>query len=132
MKSSITWHTVPVVLATCVVSAALLAAEPPRAPPAEAFAACTSKQQGEKCSVQLGDREIGGVCSSSPDQKLFYRPDSMPPHAPPEALVACTSKIAGDACSVQLPDGALRSGVCRAGPDEKIACAPAEGPPPRP
>ncbi len=60
MQSSITWKTIPFALATCVFSAALIAvADPPRTPPPEAFAACTSKQAGEKCSVQLGD---SGVC----------------------------------------------------------------------
>jgi hypothetical protein len=125
MQSSITWETIPFALATCVFSAALIAvADPPRAPPAQAFAACTLKQAGEKCSVQLGDRELAGTCASGPEQKLFCRPDHPPACGPPpEAIAACSSKSVGEACSTQFPDGSPRSGVCRAEP-EKIACAP--------
>ena len=66
------------------ISAALIAvADPPRAPPAEAFASCTLKQAGEKCSVQLGDRELAGTCASGPEQKLFCRPDHPPPPGSP-------------------------------------------------
>ena len=129
MQSSITWKTIPSALATCVFSAALIAvADPPRTPPPEAFAACTSKQAGEKCSVQLGDRELAGTCASGPEQKLFCRPDHLRPcGSPPEAVAACSSKNAGQSCSIQFPDGSLRSGVCRAGLEE-MACAPGETP----
>ena len=133
MQSSITWKTLPFALATCILSGALIAvADPPHTPPPEAFSACISKQQGDKCVVQLVGREIGGICSSGPEQQLFCRPDHLPTRGPPpEALAACTSKSAGDACSMQFPDGSLRSGVCRAGTDDRMACVPA-GPPPRP
>jgi hypothetical protein len=97
MQSSITWETIPFALATCVFSAALIAvADPPRAPPAQAFAACTLKQAGEKCSVQLGDRELAGTCASGPEQKLFCRPEHPPACGPPpEAIAACSSKSVG-------------------------------------
>jgi hypothetical protein len=132
MTSTFTWKTVPVAVATCLCSAAMAAlAEPPHPPPPEATAACASKQQGDKCSVQLGDRQIAGVCASDASQTLFCGPDQMPGHGPPpEAFAACSSKSAGDTCSVQLPDGSPRSGVCRTGPDARVACAPPM--PPRP
>jgi hypothetical protein len=132
----ITRKTMPVALAAFAFSTAALAQGQRRAPPAEAYAACASKAQGDTCSVQIHDHALSGLCAADADQKLFCAPDRPPPggphRPPPEAIAACGSKKDGDSCSVTLPDGASRSGVCRAGRDSVIACAAAGAPPPPP
>lgn len=115
-----------ILIAALAISSAALADHPPREPPPEAYAACTAKAQGDKCTVTHDDHTINGACAG--DAKLFCRPDH--PHGPPpEALAACSSKKDGEECSVTVRDGSLKSGTCHTTPDEQLACRPAGMPP---
>ena len=126
--------TFAITIATCICGAALVAsAEPRRGPPAEAYAACSAKSQGDTCSVQLRDHDVSGVCAPDGEQKLFCRPDRPPEGRrtpPPQALAACSGKKDGETCAVTMPGGSMRSGVCIAGRGDETACM-AEPPPPR-
>jgi len=123
------------VIASCLVTVlpfAIAQADrdrPHRKPPQEAFAACSSAKQGDRCTVTLRDHSITGTCEQFPDTTaLACRPDHPPP--PPEAVEACKSAREGDSCSV-THDGHSLSGTCAKGPDASgpLACRPA-GPPP--
>ncbi|MET0341482.1 MAG: hypothetical protein ABW252_10815 [Polyangiales bacterium] len=57
---------------------------PPREPPPFAFTACEDKSAGDTCTVQLRDHELTGSCESTSDDRLFCRPEHMPP--PPDKL----------------------------------------------
>jgi hypothetical protein len=51
----------------------------PREPPPFAFEACADKQEGAACSVTMHDRTLDGSCVTGHDDRLFCRPDNMPP-----------------------------------------------------
>jgi hypothetical protein len=50
-----------------------------REPPPFAFTACDGKAAGDTCSVQLHDTEISGTCAATSDDRVFCRPEHMPP-----------------------------------------------------
>jgi hypothetical protein len=54
----------------------------PRAPPPEAFAACTDSKEGDACAVKLRDRSLDGKCQAFEDKRLFCMPNEMPPPPP--------------------------------------------------
>ena len=49
-----------------------------RQPPAELYAACDGKKNGDECTAKRGDHEFKGQCINRPesgqDQRLFCRP----------------------------------------------------------
>jgi hypothetical protein len=114
--------------ATSVIASALLApsdadAQAPHTPPAEAYAACQSKNAGDTCGVKIHNREIMGTCASHPsDGRLFCLPDRPPP-SPAEAFSACDGKSVSDACTVQI-QGRSINGTCMRAPDSRLFCVP--------
>jgi hypothetical protein len=55
----------------------------PPGPPPEAFEACSEKQEGESCTVELRDRTLSGSCLQAREQEaLFCLPDELPPPPP--------------------------------------------------
>lgn len=55
-----------------------------RAPPEEAFTACTGKTEGAECSVKRGDETVTGTCRKGPpdssDSRLACMPQGGPGH----------------------------------------------------
>lgn len=56
-------------------------------PPAEALAACSSKQAEQACSFRGHEREISGTCWAPQGKPLACRPNDKP-QAPPPASSA--------------------------------------------
>ncbi len=56
-------------------------------PPAEALAACSSKQAEQACSFRGHEREISGTCWAPQGKPLACRPNDKP-QAPPPATTA--------------------------------------------
>ena len=104
-------------LALPFVSSALVRADdappPHHQPPQAAFDACQQKKAGDACQVTFHQHTIDGLCQSTPDDKLFCRPDH-PPGPPPELKAACTDKKAGDACQATLGEHTI-DGTCQEG-----------------
>lgn len=98
----------------------------PHGPPPEAVDACANSNEGDACSVVIGERTIHGTCRSGPrgDEPLVCLP-KHPPRPPQAAVTACEGHSAGDACSFVIDEDTIQ-GTCRSGPhsDEALACMP--------
>ena len=121
-------------LALPFVSSALVRADdapappPHRQPPQAAFDACQQKKSGDACTVTFREHTISGQCQTTPDDKLFCRPEH-PPGPPPELKAACADKKSGDACTATLHDHTI-TGTCQEGHhDAGLIC---HGPHPQP
>jgi hypothetical protein len=85
LSMSITqWTAALLLLGTAAYSSAEESRRPPK-PPAEAFAACASLQEGDACTVQFHSQEIAGTCRTGPESELFCLPKNAParPNGPP-------------------------------------------------
>jgi hypothetical protein len=113
---------------TVALAGSALADQPmPPAPPQQVFDACAGANEGDACSVKLGDREIRGTCVPFREHGLACRPEGPPP-IPKEAYEACASAKEGAACTVTFREHSM-SGTCEPAPDGALACRP-NGPPP--
>lgn len=101
-----------------------------RGPPPEALEACSGREDGDDCTVEIGGRSVAGTCMAPPERPLACVPDrgAMPPppegeHAgpPPEALRACAGRSTGASCTVA---GHEFTGECHAPPGLPLACVP--------
>ena len=66
------------VAVTATTRAALAQDHAPRHP-AEAYAACASKDEGAACSDEVRGRAFQGVCAPDQEQRLICRPKPPPP-----------------------------------------------------
>ena len=88
----------------------------PRAPPAEAVAACSGKAAADTCTFTEPDGDVRtGACGSPPGSTALA---CGPVRAPPQGAVdACASKAKGDACSLPPHHGeTAEAGTCGLGP----------------
>ena len=91
--------------------------EPPSPPvdPVIAMAACEGLAEGDACHVELGGRDVGGICVRPPAAIASSCELHVRGLVPDEDLAAaCDGLAEAEACSVVMPHGPALDGTCMA------------------